>query len=63
MCHATKFKSSEKLFPEEYSEFSVLKLPAQSPDLNPPEHLRDVVEHEICIMDVQPAALCYVNMK
>lgn len=63
MCHATKFKLSEKLSPEEYSEFSVLKLPAQSPDLNPPEHLRDVVEHEICIMDVQPAALCYVNMK
>ncbi|XP_006783511.2 tubby-related protein 1-like [Neolamprologus brichardi] len=38
--------------------------PRNSPDLNPPEHLRDVVEHEICIMDVQPAALLdYIVMQ
>ena len=29
----------------------------QSPDLNPIEHLLDVVEWEICIMDVQPTNL------
>ncbi len=31
--------------------------PPQSPDLNPIEHLWDVVEQEIRIMDVQPAKL------
>ncbi len=32
----------------------LLKCPPQSPDLNPIEHLWDVVEREIHIMDVQP---------
>ncbi len=34
-----------------------LKCPPQSPDLNPIEHLWDVVEREIHIMDVQPTNL------
>ncbi len=36
---------------------SLLKWPPQSPDLNPVEHLWDVVEREIRIMDVQPTNL------
>ncbi len=35
----------------------LLKLPPPSPDLNPIEHLWDVVEREIRIMDVQPTNL------
>ncbi len=38
-------------------EFTLLKWPPQSPDLNPIEHIWDVVEREICIMDVQPTNL------
>ncbi len=44
-------------FLEHVSEFTLLKWPPQSPDLNPIEHLWDVVELEIRIMDVQPANL------
>ncbi len=36
---------------------SSLKWTPQSPDLNPIEHLSDVVGREICIMDVQPTNL------
>ncbi len=42
---------------EHDNEFTLLKWPPQSPDLNPIEHIWDVVELEICIMDVQPTNL------
>ncbi len=44
-------------FLEHDNEFTLLKLPPQSPDLNPIEHLWDVVEREIHIMDMQPTNL------
>ncbi len=44
-------------FLEHDNEFTLLKCPPQSPDLNPIEHLWDVVEREIHIMDVQPTNL------
>ncbi len=39
------------------NEFTLLKWPPQSPDLNPIEHIWDVVEREIHIIDVQPTNL------
>ncbi len=42
---------------EHDNEFTLLKWPPQSPDLNSIEQLCDVVEREICIMDVQPTNL------
>ncbi len=44
-------------FFEHDNEFTLLKWPPQSPNLNPIEHLWDVVEREIRIMDVQPTNL------
>ena len=41
-------------FLEHDSEFAVLQWPPESPDFNPTEHCWDVIEQEICIMDVQP---------
>ncbi len=44
-------------FLEHDNEFTLLRCPPQSPDLNPIEHLWDVVEREIHILDVQPTNL------
>ncbi len=50
-CHKAQIISD--WFLEHDNEFTLLKWPPQSPDLNPTEHLWDVVEREIRIMDVQ----------
>ncbi len=57
MHHVTKLKSSQTGFLNMTNEFTLLKWPPQLPDLNPIEHLWDVVEREIRIMDVQPTNL------
>ncbi len=54
-CHKAQIIS--EWFLEHDNEFTLLKCPPQSPDLNPIEHLWDVVERKICIMDVQPTNL------
>ncbi len=54
-CHKVQIISD--WFLEHDNEFTLLKWSPQSPDLNPIEHLWDVVEREIHIMDVQPTNL------
>ncbi len=55
LCHKSQIISDWFLEPD--NEFTLLKWPPQSPDLNQIEHIWDVVEREICIMDVQPTNL------
>ncbi len=55
LCHKSQIISD--WFLEHDNEFTLLKWPPQSPDLNPIEHIWDVVEQQICIMDVQPTNL------
>jgi len=57
MHHVTKLKSFQKWFLEHDIEFTVLKWPPQSPDLNSIEHLWDVVERELRARDVHPTNL------
>ncbi len=52
-CHKAQIISD--WFLQHDNEFTLLKWPPQSPDLNPIEHLLDVVEREIHIM--------YLNVK
>ncbi len=54
-CHKAQIIS--EWFLEHDNEFTLLKWPPQSPDLNPIEHIWDVVERQIRIMDVQPTNL------
>jgi len=54
-CHKTRIISNWLL--EHVNELTVLKWPPQSPDLNPIEHLWDVVERELCALDVHPTNL------
>ncbi len=54
-CHKAQIISD--WFLKHDNEFTLLKWPPQSPDLSPIEHLWDVVEREIHIMDVQPTNL------
>ncbi len=54
-CHKAQIISD--WFLENNNEFTLLKWPPQSPDRNPIEHLWNVVERKIRIMDVQPTNL------
>ncbi len=54
-CHKAQIISD--WFLEHDNEFTLLKWPPQSPDLNPIEHRWDVVEREIWIMDMQQTNL------
>ncbi len=56
MHHVTKLKSFQTGFLN-MTMSSLYSNGLQSPDLNPVEHLWDVVEREIHIMDVQPINL------
>jgi len=54
-CHKSRIISN--WFLEHDNEFTVLKCPPQSPDLNPIEHIWDVVERELHALDEHPTNL------
>ncbi|KAK3543947.1 hypothetical protein QTP70_031854 [Hemibagrus guttatus] len=53
ICHATK----QEWFDEHNNEFEVLTWPSNSPDLNPIEHLWDVLDKQIRSMEAPPRNL------
>jgi len=54
-CHKAQIISNWILEPD--NEFTVLKWPPQSPDLNPLEQLWDVVDRKLRGLDVHPTNL------
>ncbi len=56
-CHKAQIISDWFLEHDNETMSTLLKWPPQSPDRNPIEHLWDVVEREILIMDVQTTNL------
>jgi len=57
MHHVTKLESNSNWFLEHDNEFTVVKWPPPSPDLNPIKHLWDVVERELHVLDMHPTNL------
>jgi len=55
--HVSKLESFLNWFLEHDNELTVLKWPPQSPDLNPIDHLWNVVERELRVLDVHPTNL------
>jgi len=54
-CHKARIISN--WFLEHDHVFTVLKWPPQSPDLNPIQHIWDVVERKLRVLDVHPINL------
>ena len=64
---ATKQKMVQKWFEEHRNKFEVLTWPPNSPDLNPIEHLRDVLDKPVWSMEAQPRTLqdlriCFLHL-
>jgi len=55
--------NAQIVFLEHENELTVLKWPPQSPELNPIEHLWDVVERELHVLDVHPTNLHQLQLQ
>jgi len=60
-CHKARIISN--WFLEQDNEFTLLKWPPHSPDLNPIDHLWDVMEWLLGALDVHPTNLQITNNK